>query len=279
MSAAQSDEPMSEFDRDLALEAVPGEPGRYAADLRPGWVVGGGINGGYLLALMGHAVLRSSAHADPFAVSAHFLSASTPGPATVATRGLREGRTVSTYAVDLEQDGQPRITALATYGDLDALPGDVETTATEPDLPPLEECWGMDQAPGEYRALAPPLLHRFDLRLDPRTAGWAVGRPGGRGLVQAWFRLHDGREPDPLALLLAVDAMPPVTFELGRMGWAPTLELTVHVRARPAPGWLKVRHATRNMAGGMFEEDCEVWDESGRLVAQSRQLARQPRPA
>jgi hypothetical protein len=77
---------------------------------------------------------------------------------------------------------------------------------------------------------------------------------------------------------MVVDALPPVTFDLGMPGWAPTLELTAHVRARPAPGWLKVRHATRNLAGGMFEEDCEVWDSTGRLVAQSRQLARQPRP-
>ena len=45
------------------------------------------------------------------------------------------------------------------------------------------------------------------------------------------------------------------------------------------PGWLRLRHATRNVAGGMFEEDCEVWDSAGRLVAQSRQLARFPRPA
>ena len=80
-----------------------------------------------------------------------------------------------------------------------------------------------------------------------------------------------------LTLLLAVDAMPPTMFELGLMGWAPTLELTAHVRARPAPGWLRLRHETWNFAGGMFEEDCEVWDSSGRLVAQSRQLARQPR--
>jgi hypothetical protein len=31
------------------------------------------------------------------------------------------------------------------------------------------------------------------------------------------------------------------------------------------------------MAGGYFEEDCEVWDSAGRLVAQSRQLALVPR--
>lgn len=36
-------------------------------------------------------------------------------------------------------------------------------------------------------------------------------------------------------------------------------------------------HATRNMAGGILEEDCEVWDAAGCLVAQSRQRAREPR--
>ena len=51
----------------------------------------------------------------------------------------------------------------------------------------------------------------------------------------------------------------------------------MHVRAPPATGWLRIRHATRNFAGGLFEEDAEVWDSAGRLVAQSRQLARAPR--
>ncbi len=111
----------------------------------------------------------------------------------------------------------------------------------------------------------------------PDQIGWAVGEPSGRGELSAWFRMVDGREPDPLQLLMVVDALPPVTFDLGQMGWAPTLELSVHVRAKPAPGWLKVRHVTRNVAGGMFEEDCEVWDSAGRLVAQSRQLALLPR--
>jgi acyl-CoA thioesterase len=267
----------SEFDRDLALEETG--DGSYAAHLGAGWVVGAGVNGGYLLATLGHAVRRSAAHPDPFAISAHYLATTEPGPATISTRAIREGRSVSTYAVDLVQGGRHCITALATYGDLDGLPGGVETTATEPDLPPREACIGTDQAPGSFRDFAPPLLDRFQLLFDPAVLGWAVGEPSGRAMFQAWFRLNDEREPDPLALLLAVDAMPPVTFQLGRMGWAPTLELTAHVRARPAPGWLRLRHESRNLAHGMFEEDCEVWDSADRLVAQSRQLARAPRQA
>jgi acyl-CoA thioesterase len=52
-----------------------------------------------------------------------------------------------------------------------------------------------------------------------------------------------------------------------------TIELTVHVRARPAPGWLACRSYTRFVTGGYHEEDFEVWDSAGTLVAQSRQLA------
>ena len=265
-----------EFDRDI--ETTHTGDGEHAADLAPGWVVGGGINGGYALAVMGNA-LRAVAgrKPDPIAVSAYYLSATTPGPASVTTRTLREGGSVSTLAADLVQDGQQRITALATYGSLAALPDDVRTTATEPELPPIEECLPSSMAPEDVRRIA-PLMERFDFRLDPAYAGWAIGRPSGNGVIQAWFKLADGREPDPISLLMTLDALPPVTFDLGMPGWAPTLELTAHVRALPAPGWLKVRHATRNMAGGMFEEDCEVWDSAGRLVAQSRQLARQPRP-
>jgi len=47
----------------------------------------------------------------------------------------------------------------------------------------------------------------------------------------------------------------------------------VHLRARPASGWLACRTWTRYVGGGYHEEDFEVWDSAGMLVAQSRQLA------
>ena len=264
-----------EFDRQIALERR--DDGDFAAELSAGWLVGGGVNGGYLLAVIGNA-LRASLpdKPDPIVVSAYYLSAATPGPATVSIDVRRDGGSIATAAADLRQGADARITALATYGDLSRLGDDVRTTAEEPVLPPPDECVPNTMAPPEVRAIA-PLMDRFDMRFHPDHIGWAVGQPSGNGVLSAWFRLVDGREPDPISLLMVLDALPPVTFDLGMPGWAPTLELTAHVRARPAPGWLKVRHATRNMAGGMFEEDCEVWDSTGRLVAQSRQLARQPR--
>ncbi len=124
----------------------------------------------------------------------------------------------------------------------------------------------------------PPFMGRVDLRLHPEDTGFADGGGTGEPLMRGWFRLPDGEPVDTVALLCAVDAFPPTIFNarLPRT-WTPTLELTAHVRARPEPGWLRCRFVTRFVTGGFLEEDGEVWDASGRLVAQSRQLALVPR--
>ncbi|SEB51327.1 Acyl-CoA thioesterase [Nocardioides exalbidus] len=263
---------------DLHTAITPAGDGLFDATLDPGWVVGGGVNGGYVLGVVGRTIAETlPTKPHPLSVSASYLSASRPGPAQVSTRVLREGGTVATVAAELGQEGTTRISVLATYADLREMPTDVSTTAVEPALPPLEECVPGSMAPAETRRIA-PVMDRFDLRFDPACIGWAMGKPSGNGHIQAWLKMADGHPLDAVGLLMVCDALPPVTFDLGRPGWAPTLALTVHVRAVPEPGWLKVSHRTRNVAGGLFEEDCEVWDPAGRLVAQSRQLAMQPRP-
>ena len=92
--------------------------------------------------------------------------------------------------------------------------------------------------------------------------------------MEAWVRFADGRDPDLLGLVCLVDAFPPVVGEVGITGWVPTLELTCHLRARPRSSWLAARVRTQVVQGGLAEEDCALWDTGGRLVAQSRQLAR-----
>ena len=64
-----------------------------------------------------------------------------------------------------------------------------------------------------------------------------------------------------------------MTFALGLTGWVPTVELTVHVRALPAPGWLRVVQRRSVIADGWLDETCEIWDSTDRLVAQAVQLA------
>ncbi|MDX2679163.1 thioesterase family protein [Streptomyces sp. NY05-11A] len=266
----------SEFDRDTAL--TPRAPGVYDIDLSAGWTIIGAVNGGYLLAVLGRALADALPHRDPFTISAHYLTASRPGPAVVRTDVARTGRTLSTGQASLfqyDEDGAEveRIRVLASYGDLDTLPDDVRTTAKPPMIPPMEQCLGPEDGPAPVDG-GSAIADRLMLKLDPATLGWALGAPSGNGEMRAWFGLKDGRDPDPLALLLAVDALPPTAFEIGLRGWVPTVELTVHVRCRPAPGPLRVSLTTRNLAGGFLEEDAEVWDSADRLVAQSRQLAR-----
>ncbi|MEO3976647.1 thioesterase family protein [Streptomyces sp. CAU 1734] len=270
----------SEFDRDTAV--TPRTPGVYDAELSAGWTILRAVNGGYLLAILGRALAHALPHPDPFTVSAHYLSASQPGPAVIRTETVRTGRTLSTGQASLFQyaeDGTEteRIRVLATHGDLDALPDDVRTSATPPRIPPYGKCLGPADGPAPDIAGSSEIMNRLAIRLDPATVGWVVGAPSGKGEMRGWFALADGRDADPLSLLLTVDALPPTSFDLGLKGWTPTIELTTHIRSRPAPGPLRVAITTRNLAGGFLEEDAEVWDSRDRLVAQSRQLARAPR--
>lgn len=260
-----------EFDAALAGE-----------ELLEGWTIGAALNGGFAMARLA-AGLRplldeDGGHPDCLAMSAYFLSAARPGPYAVEPSVVRVGRTMSTGQVSLWQseDGRrvERIRALATFGDLARMSEPLRRQSDPPDMPPPDECIGLDDAPGGAAAVPfPPLMHRVELRLDPPTAMWGVGQPSQEGRMRGWIRFRDGREPDALSLLFFLDALPPVAFDLGLLGWAPTLEFSGHVRAEPAPGWLQVELATDNLSGSLLEEDARIWDSTGRLVAQSRQLA------
>ena len=128
-----------------------------------------------------------------------------------------------------------------------------------------------------------PKCGSTEVRTTRDDFGYRDGVPTGRAEIRGWFTFSDAppadQRIDVFGLLQAVDAFAPVCFNLPGIpvGWAPTLELTVHVRGVPGPGPLRCRFSNRFVQDGLFEEDGEVWDSSGRLVAQSRQLALIPR--
>jgi hypothetical protein len=172
----------------------------------------------------------------------------------------------------LVQGGAARVDATFTVGRLAA---DSEPWWGGEAAPAMPADGGVPRSSAAGPAGIPmPIMERVEMVLDPATAGFASGRPSGVGELRGRLRFVDGRPPDTLALLYAVDALPPATFDVGgTTGWVPTLSLTAYLRALPAPGPLTVRQRAGLVESGTVDEVCDVWDGRGRLVAQATQLA------
>jgi acyl-CoA thioesterase len=254
------------FDADTRVVPSPAGNGSFAASVTGRW---GGItgvpNGGYLLATCVRALGLSMPFPDPIVVSGFFLRPGTPGPATVRTSVVREGRTTAFGEAVLSQDGKDVIRAAAAFARL-GVDGPLLVDGAPPDLPPPSECVGVPV--GSFGPAT--IAERVEFR-SREMPGWFLGRPTGRPSSEFWMRFTDGRDADLLSLLVLVDSTAPSVLELGAS--SATIQLTVHLRAHPAPGWLATRASTRFVGGGYHEEDFEVWDSAGTLVAQSRQLA------
>lgn len=262
----------STFATDTAVERAA--DGRYDATIHDGWDIAGNANGGYLLAIAVRAMLDTSGRDDPLTVTAHYLRPGKPGPAHVDTEILKAGKSFTTVRGQLESGDGAVISLLGTFGS-HTVGAPEHTDGSPPDLPAFADAQAMPRG---------DIPMGFGQRVDIRFAGdegFLTGQKSDRARLDGWFAFAGSDEQDtidPLGLMVATDSFPPVVFNLDLpVAWVPTLELTVHVRARPAPGPLRCRFSTRFVGGGFLEEDGEVWDCVGRLVAQSRQLALVPR--
>jgi acyl-coenzyme A thioesterase PaaI-like protein len=275
------------------MRGAPGRTWIYdtAADRRfallaPGGTAPPAVNGGALMATVLRAVLDCSPHPYPVATNANFLRVPQLAAAEVHVSWLKNGRTASTARATFSQDGQAVLDATITTGTLPdpqaaagsgaagALAG-LEWSAERPPFPDMADCIDLGTWAGSVAADGTSgFPGQVEVLLDPACTGWRSHEPSGVPEMRGYVQLRDHRDPDALLLALAVDALPPVVFGLGATGWAPTVELTWHMRAVPAPGPLQVATRSRHVSGGWFDEEAEVWDTAGRLVAQSTQLAR-----
>ena len=244
--------------------------------IEDGWDINGNANGGYLVALAVAAMRDVSGRPDPVTVSAHFLAPGKAGPVTIHTDTVKSGRQLATLTGSMRSGDREVLRLLGAFGDVEAMSGGYAHSACEPpDLPPVEQCVARDPSTG---LVTISLMNHLRVHLHPDHAGFGQGIKNGHAEIAGWFEFADGRPVDTLALMLAVDAFPPPVFNLEMpAGWVPTVELTVHVRGVPAPGPLMCRFHTEHVQNGFLQEDSEVWDVNGALVAQSRQLAMLPR--
>jgi hypothetical protein len=270
-----SDGTATPFDTATAARSLG--DGTFTAVLRAEWAIGSHPHGGFLLALLAKAAVsalneRGEPHAEPLVVSAEFLHAPALGPVLLRTDVRKVGRRATVVEVRLEQRGRSCVEARVTTG---RLPMRRPEWTDVPSMPaePSPGALTMPESPeGPFN-----LAKGCDVRLDPATAGYLSGRTGEPPRMRLWVRPRHGLV-DPYFTLLASDVNPPVVMNLGRIGWAPTVQLTALLRTRPAPGWLRVIVESRSVHESWFDSDATVIDAQGRLVCQARQLGLAPAP-
>lgn len=262
---------MTAFDTQVGLTQLAA--GRFAGEVSSAWSVQRGPNGGYLAALILHALQMTAGEGiDPRSLTLHYLAPPTASACEVAVTVERAGRTMSMLSARLTQGDRLCVLAVAVFSRPRAGLEIVEEHM--PDAPAPEDATPISVGMG------PEFWSNYEVRAAfgaPPFSGSESMRSGG------WLRLREARTADALFLAALTDAWFPQVFtRLTAPAPAPTIDLTIHFRAhlplanaRP-DDWYLLAVSTRLATEGFFEEDAEVWSRDGRLLAQSRQLALAP---
>lgn len=265
-SAADFDD-ATDFATDTAITAVG--PGAWEGELRRGWWIVRGPNGGYLAAIVLRAILATVDDPDrrPRSLTLHYIAPATDGPVRLETSVERSGRSLTTVTARMLQDGEAKVLAVAAIAA--DRPAPEWSTLEAPSAPAVETIAEHAEPPHV------PLAARFEQR-------WVEGRPftrAARARTVGWIRPAVPTPIDWCLVAALTDAWLPAVF-VKHEGFAavPTVDLTIHFRDPLPPGdttgaWSLVRFTTDVSSSGYLEEDGEVWSAGGRLLAQSRQLA------
>lgn len=256
---------MHVFDNDVSLTEAIG--GKLKGTISQNWLVNGIPNGGYLIALLAHAMVMQSDKRSTPIVTANYISRCKPGDCEIHVECFAQSAQFNRYQASLYQEGKEKIRCLGTFAN-EKIECDIEKYETNiPEVAPLDECIGIPEVPNFT------LSSHVDIRLDPYSAGWMQGTLRDQSIQKGWISFRQKRSYDIPALMLMTDAIPPAVFvSLGLVAWVPTIELTVNIRNMPITEWLLFYSRTRFITCGLLETDTEIWDEN-RLVALSRQIA------
>ena len=267
------------FATDTGVERIG--PGSYRATMDPSWWIVNGPNGGYVAAVLLRAVVAEvdDPSRRPRSVTLQYLRAPVEGPVEVHVRVERSGRTVSNVSARMVQGDRTVVLALA------ALATDRESPVSfdeGPGLPLLP-----DGSPVPMPEDVPvidvdpdrdvPMRRHYELR-------WVLGdlpfRPASdrerRARSGGWLRPAEPEPIDEVVLVAMADAwVPPVFSRVDTPMGVPTVDLTVHFRTRPVDPFdpLFVVFDSPFAEHGYMVEHGRLLDRTGRLVAESRQLA------
>jgi len=254
------------FQKDI--ETTETSEGVYKGQISDNWGVNGVPNGGYLMAVMANALLQQTERQAPVVFTANYLNRTSPGEVEIVNDVMVQSKQFDRRQVGLIQGDKERVRAMVTMMDKYDEVSETRYESEPPQVKPRGECQRMIPFPGYS------LFGNVIGLMEPASFGWMKGDLGKNSEHRGWLRLKDEQPWDVESILLASDAFPPpVLASQGLVAWVPTIELTVQIRRIPTSRWLKCVFRSKYITGGLVEEDGEIWDEDGNLVAISRQLA------
>lgn len=212
----------------------------------------------------------------PVVISAEYLGAPDPGHVELRTDVRKRGRTTSFVNVEAVQGDRVYVQAAVTLARRDEGEERYAETLPVDAMPPTPPADALAWDPEHPAAKIFKVGRVAEVHYDASTLPVIEGRTGAAE-TRGWVRLRE--EPlSGLFALLATDISLPVVANLGGVGWAPTITLTASVRREPVDGWLRFRATAPVVGQRWFEEDHVLVDESGHVVATSRQMAMMPAP-
>jgi acyl-CoA thioesterase len=253
----------TEFDRTTQPRPTD-RPGVFDVQLSDLWASLVGIHGGSLTAIVARCAALVEPERRVRTLTTSFLRSARPGPATVHVHEVRRGRSVTTLAAEVEQEGRTitttRLTLMAPSEGVDW------STRAPIDLPPPEACVPITPPnPVEH-------FHRADGLLDPSSLPFTGGP---RTAVRGYVRPIEDRPIDAAWLAMISDWFPPPAFvRVDPPAGGISVDLTTHVhRTLPhlGDGWLAASFEIETSTGGLATEHGLIATTDGTVLAESFQ--------
>lgn len=265
------------FADETAVERDPSPPGdgvtaRYRAAIGEVWNLRPLPQGGVVSAIALRAMAAELDDPSQRLRTMHttFAAQVTHGPVRVDVEVLRRGRSMSHLRAEVANvDSRRGHLTTAVFG---APRQGFEFTDLEPPaVPPPDACPSFrDPVPDGVEDFPP--MRFWDERVEGRAAighpHWEEYEPD-RAERAMWYRFDDtpftdDGSVDPLALVVLVDTMPGAVGERvgpsGRLWFAPSVDLTVHLLEECRSPWVLAHNRARHAGDGYASADMALWD-------------------
>ena len=270
---------MNQFERfQEAIKLENLEDNKFIVNPDTNYFVGNTPHGGYLMAVMHKALTSILPHSTAISSSVQYLDRIDAKTFELEVETFRTSRGTSSGIVKLKQDDKICTTFTGTCSDFEFMKGYDDLQKPFPNI--FNESDKKDYIKMNYdkisKGFTPAFIQQLECLIHPDHAWWNrdSNDKNNEARCSAFLEMQGGI-PDQFCLSFYSDILPPVVSnKYGPLGWIPTITLTTHIRQLPSTSELYADFKATDINKGYFEQDCNIWDLNGNLVASSRQLTR-----